>query len=83
MNNRDRELKNITSLEFNIDAKYDIILDPVADDDIAATIRRFMGEKLDEEGLRKRLTYRKLNNQYSFHTEKAIAYLRKVGTLGE
>lgn len=83
VNNRNREFEDITSLECNIDAKYDVVLGPVADDAVAATIRRFMGEKLDEEGLRKRLTYRKLNNQYSFHTEKAIAYLRKVGTLGE
>ncbi len=54
-----------------------------ADDAVAATIRRFLGEKLDEEGLKKRLTYKELSNQYSFHTEKAIAYLRKVGVLSE
>ena len=49
------------------------------DDAVAATIRRFLGEKLDEEGLKKRLTYKELSNQYSFHTEKGIKLLRKVG----
>lgn len=83
VNNRSREFKDIASLDCNIDAKYDIVLGPVADDAVAATIRRFMGDRLDEEGLRKRLTYKALSNQYSFHTQKAIAYLRKVGTLNE
>lgn len=83
VNNRNREFKDITSLDCNVDAKYDIVLGPVADDAVAATIRRFMGDKLDEDGLRKRLTYKELSNQYSFHTKKATAYLRKVGTLSE
>lgn len=83
VNNRSREFNDITSIDCNLDAKYDVVLGPVADDAIAATIRRFMGENLDEEGLQRKLTYRELSNQYSFHTEKAISYLRKVGTLNE
>ena len=83
VNNRNKDFNDAESPDCNIDNKYDIVLGPVADDAVAATIRRFMGEKLDEEGLRKRLTYKELSNQYSFHTEKAISYLRKVGVLNE
>lgn len=83
VNNRSREFKDTTSVDCNIDAKYDIVLGPIADDAVAATIRRFMGNELDEEGLRKRLTYKALSNQYSFHTQKAVSYLRKVGILDE
>ena len=83
VNNRNRNFDDTASEECNIDAKYDVVLGPVADDAIAATIRRYMGEKLDEEGLQKKLTYKELSNQYSFHTSKAVSYLRKVGTLNE
>lgn len=83
VNNRNRKFDDSASEECNIDAKYDVVLGPVADDAIAATIRRYMGEKLDEEGLQKKLTYKELSNQYSFHTSKAVSYLRKVGTLNE
>lgn len=83
VNNRSRDFNHYESIDCNIDCKYDIVFGPVADDAVAATIRRFLGEKLDEEGLKKRLTYKELTNQYSFHTEKAIAYLRKVGVVSE
>ena len=83
VNNRSKEFDDFESLDCNIDSKYDVVFGPVADDAVAATIRRFLGEKLDEEGLRSRLTYKELSNQYSFHTEKAIAHLRKVGVINE
>ena len=83
VNNRNKDFVDFESSECNIDAKYDIVAGPVADDAIAATIRRYTGEKLDEEGLRRKLTYKELSNQYSFHTEKAVSYLRKVGVLDE
>lgn len=83
VNNRNKNFKDQSSMDSNSDCKYDIVLGPVADDAIAATIRRFMGDSLDEEGLMRKLTYKKLSNQYSFHTDKAIAYLRKVGVLDE
>ena len=58
VNNRSKEFNDYESPDCNIDCKYDIVFGPVADDAVAATIRRFLGEKLDEEGLRKRLTYK-------------------------
>lgn len=83
VNNRSREFSDADSPDCNIDAKYDIVLGPVADDAVATTIRRFMGEKLDEEGLKRKLTYKELSNQYSFHTPASAACLRKVGILNE
>lgn len=81
VNNRSREFKDYNSIDCNKDCKYDIVFGPIADDAVAATIRRFLGEKLDEEGLRSKLTYKELSNQYSFHTEKAVHCLRKVGSI--
>ena len=56
VNNRNRNFNNYADVDCNIDSKYDIVIGPVADDAIAATIRRYMGEELDEEGLMRRLT---------------------------
>ena len=78
-NNRWRDNKDISSLECNRDAKYDIVIGPVADDKVALTIRLYMRHVIDLEGLKSQLTYRKLTNQYSFHTQEAISKLKKVG----
>ena len=83
VNNRNRDFRDPTSADCNLDGKYDIVIGPVADDAIAATIRRYMGEQLDEEGLKRRLTYRELSDQYSFHSARALAYLQKAGVLHE
>lgn len=82
-NNRRLEDFDIQSPDCNKDNKYDIVIGPVADDRIAATIRRYMDDELDVEGLARKLTYRELSNQYSFHTPEAIAYLKKAGVLDE
>ena len=83
VNNRNKSFADFDSEFCNLDCKYDIVIGPVADDAIAATIRRFMGDKLDEEGLRRQLTYKQLSDQYSFHTQKALVHLKKVGVLHE
>lgn len=83
VNNRNRNFNNYADVDCNIDSKYDIVIGPVADDAIAATIRRYMGEELDEEGLMRRLTYKALSDQYSFHSAKALTYLEKTGVLYE
>jgi hypothetical protein len=38
-----------------------------------------MSGVIDVDTLVKGMKYRKLNDQYSFHTEKALLYLTKVG----
>lgn len=83
VNNRNRSFTDFNNIECNIDLKYDIVIGPVANDKIAATIRRYMGDKLDIEGLKRQLTYKELTNQYSFHTDKAVACLKKEGVLFE
>ena len=79
MNNRSRIFTNFSSLECNLDYKYDIVIGPVADDDMAMLFRQYQNELITFENLMSGMTFRKTTNQYSFHTERAIALLRKVG----
>ena len=79
MNNRSRNFTNFSSLECNLDNKYDIVIGPVADDDMAMLFRQYQNELITFENLMSGMTFRKTTNQYSFHTERAIALLRKVG----
>jgi len=79
MNNRSRSFTKFSSLECNLDNKYDIVIGPVADDDMAMLFRQYQNELITFENLMSGMTFRKTTNQYSFHTERAIALLRKVG----
>lgn len=74
-NNRNR----ITTGEHNFDFRYDIVVGPVADDDLSLLFRQFTGGLIDETALKKGMEFRKLTDQYSFHTEKAIQLLTKEG----
>ena len=58
---------------------YDIVIGPVADDNTMQTIQVYISGILTGEEAVKRLRYSKVNNQVSFHTEKALAYLRFIG----
>ena len=62
------------------DCKYDIVSGPVANDDITALIDVYLTGIMSDDALVKELTFRELSGQISFHTEKAIACLRKTGT---
>lgn len=81
MNNRNYDFKDVSDLRCNLDNKYDIVFGPIANDDLAALFRVFRDGLLDLENLAKSLEYKKLTNQYSFHTEKAIKLLKKVGAI--
>ena len=59
--------------------KYDIVIGPVADDNMALLFRQYEHEIIDFDTLLKGMIYKKTSSQYSFHTEKSIALLRKVG----
>lgn len=74
-NNRNK----ILSGEHNIDSKYDIVVGPVADDDLSLLFRQFTNGFIDETALKKGMEFRKLTDQYSFHTDKAIEFLTKMG----
>lgn len=78
LNNRDRNFKYIDSKECNTDNKYDLVIGSVADDDIIMLFRTFVNGLIDMETLIRELTYKELTDQYSFHTEKALKYLKGV-----
>lgn len=57
---------------------YDVIIGPVADDGVAFQLERFHEQLIDDETLARELTYKDLNRQYFFGTEKAISKLKKL-----
>ncbi len=78
-NNRSKKFNNFTSPECNFDHKYDIVTGPIADDDMALLFRQYENGMITFENMLKGMIYKKTTNQYSFHTQKAISLLRKVG----
>ncbi len=59
----------------------DIVIGPVANDDMALLFRQFEEGFIDLEILTREMTYKKLTNQYSFHTQRAAALLKKAGVI--
>ena len=57
---------------------YDIVIGPVADDDIAQLFRNFNDGFINLTMLVEGLKYKKVSSQYFFHTEAAIKYLRRL-----
>ena len=55
---------------------YDIVIGPVADDDIAQLFRNFNDGFINLTMLVEGLKYKKVSSQYFFHTEDAIKYLK-------
>ena len=78
MNNRNRTFIDEANTLCNKDNKYDIVIGPVADDNMALLFRQYENEIIDFETLLKGMIYKKTSSQYSFHTEKGIRLLRKV-----
>ena len=66
-------------LEKNHDNKYDVVSGAVANDDIATTFALYRDGIIDSQILAARLEYKELSSQYSFHTDKAVGLLKKVG----
>lgn len=63
----------------NIDNRYDIVVGPIANDDLALLFRQFSDGLITVETLTREMEFKKLTNQYSFHSEKALSYLIKTG----
>lgn len=80
-NNRDREFEDIASKECNVDCKYDVVVGPVANDTVGLLIRQFSRGTINAEYMKQEFSFDKLTNQYTFHTAKAIGYLKKVGVI--
>jgi hypothetical protein len=76
INNRDRNFADIGDTLCNQDNKYDMVFGAVANDDIAYLFRTFRSGLIDIDALLRGLEYKKLTNQYSFHTTRALAYLK-------
>ena len=79
LNNRNRAYDDISGINCNQDNKYDIVTGPVADDDIALLLRTFTDGFIDSGALLNGMRYKRLTSQYSFHTDKGTAYLKKAG----
>ncbi|MDR0290737.1 MAG: DUF3990 domain-containing protein [Treponema sp.] len=79
INNRNRHFTDSSVPECNIDNKYDLVIGPVANDDISALIDVYLAGILSDEALTQELTFRELSEQVSFHAEKAVRCLKKTG----
>lgn len=58
---------------------YDVVIGPVADDNTMETVQLYIAGIFNADEAVNRLRYNKVNNQISFHTKKALEYLRFVG----
>lgn len=58
--------------------KYHVVIGPVADDNTMETVQLYIANILTASEAVERLRYNKVNNQVSFHTEKALQYLHLV-----
>lgn len=78
LNNRSRDFTEYESLKCNHDNKYDIVTGPVANDDLALLFRTFTNGLIDMDALVKGMQYKRLSQQISFHTDKALRYLKPI-----
>lgn len=58
----------------NINNAYDVVIGPVADDNVYTTVQLFETGVLDKDEALKRLRVEKLFDQVLFHTERALEY---------
>ena len=77
-NNRSKKFIDFSDPECNFDNKYDIVIGPITDDDMALLFRQYENGVITFENMLSGMIYKKTTNQYSFHTQKAISLLRKV-----
>lgn len=77
--NRNSSRMKTISEDNNLDNRYDIVVGPIANDDLALLFRQFSDGVISVETLIEEMKFKELTNQYSFHTGKSIAYLSKAG----
>jgi hypothetical protein len=80
INNRNRDFANHSDRLSNHDNKYDLVHGLVANDDISAILETFLLGILPMSELSQALIYKKLNDQYSFHSVKALSHLKFLGS---
>ncbi len=81
MNNRNKYFTDLGNMNCNFDCKYDIVSGPIADDDMTVLFRQYQNNMITLNMLINGMTYKETTTQYSFHTERAVKLLRKVGVL--
>ncbi|MCM1385770.1 MAG: DUF3990 domain-containing protein [Bacillus sp. (in: Bacteria)] len=81
MNNRSKTFTDFKSMDCNFDCKFDIVSGPIANDDMTMLFRQYQNNLITLQTLIEGMTFRETTNQYSFHTERAAALLKKVGVL--
>ena len=79
INNRNRDFKDRASSACNLDGKYEIVFGPVADDTLTTLIRQYQRGYIDSEILLREMQYTAPSDQYSFHSQRAAALLKKAG----
>ena len=57
---------------------YDVVIGPVADDNTMETVQLYIAGIFTASEAVNRLRYNKVNNQVSFHTSKALKYVRLI-----
>jgi len=80
INNRNRNFSEHGDVLSNHDNKYDFVRGLVANDDISAILDTFLMGILPMSEISKALIYKKLNDQYSFHTPRSIPLLNFLGS---
>lgn len=78
INNRNKNFTDVDNFNCNSDNKYGIVIGPVANDDIRLLFDLFEDEIITIEELTKRLKYKELTSQISFHTSDAVKLLKKI-----
>lgn len=80
INNRNRSFTDHGDMLSNHDNKYDFVHGLVANDDISTILETFLLGILPLSELSKALIYKRLNDQYSFHTLRAVSHLKFMGS---
>ena len=68
----------IDAQEHNLDNKFDVVVGPIANDDLALLFRQFSRGLLTVEMLMHEMQYKELTVQYSFHTRQAVSLLKLI-----
>lgn len=81
INNRNRDFTDVENAMCNSDGKYEIVSGPVANDTLTTLIQRYSRGYIDENALLREMKYSAPSDQISFHSEKAVSFLKKVNTI--
>ena len=70
---------DVSAADHNRDNRYDLVVGPVANDDLALLFRQFALGLVTVEMLVSEMRYKRLSFQYSFHSSAAVSALAFIG----